>query len=375
MGTVRESEQAWADFRAECLAGLAMPQPALSRERPVLVFGAGQFGRDVYRALADQGFDVAGFVETRPRQETLMGLPVLSWEQAGGHAGSAQLAIGVFNRGAPFDGLHALARSAGFDAILMPWDLYGPLRGELGWRYWLASSTYLADHLDQLEQTYWRLADVQSRSCLLELCRFRMGRNLGYAGFAHPERQYFNPLTLAALPDRPVVYVDGGAYNGDTLAEFSACHAIAAAYLFEPDAQNFAQLTGHCRRLPFKSVCLPLALAGGYEMLAFDGGNGEAGTIGASGTSTIAAVALDDVLAHERVDFLKLDVEGAEIAALNGAATLIGRDRPVLALSIYHHPHDLWAIPARVLSLCADYRLFLRQHHANSFDAVLYAVA
>ena len=146
------------------------------------------------------------------------------------------------------------------------------------------------------------------------------------------------------------------------------------AWLFEPDPENFAALATAVRRMSTRSVCLPLAVADAYRILSFSGGNGEGGTISDDGTVRIAAVALDDVLPTQRVDFIKLDVEGAEIQALRGAAQLIQRSRPVLAISLYHRPQDIWEIPEQLAALCPDYRFYIRQHYYNSFDSVLYAI-
>ncbi|MBN9626601.1 MAG: hypothetical protein ABS39_09865 [Acidovorax sp. SCN 65-28] len=374
MPSEHDAQRDWEAFLLDCQKRAQAIPRALVSCRPILVFGVGSFGRDLCTALRACGLEVQGFVESQPRQASALGLPVLSWDQARETLATAQLVIGVFNRDAPLNHLHALASDAGFQDIFMPWDVYDLVREKMGWRYWLEASSFLAEHASLLEKTYWALADAPSRQCLLDLCRFRMGLLPDYAAFVHSDAQYFNSITLKALPTEPAVYVDGGAYNGDTLIEFSKQHAVEVAYLFEPGQQNFAQLRHQCRDVNFPAVCLPLALSSGYEMLGFHDGNGEAGVIGQAGGSTIASVALDDVVHGKRLDFLKLDVEGAEVAALEGASALIARDRPVLALSLYHHPHDLWEIPAKVLSLCADYRLFLRQHHANSFDAVLYAV-
>lgn len=88
----------------------------------------------------------------------------------------------------------------------------------------------------------------------------------------------------------------------------------------------------------------------------------------------IACAALDDLLLNTAVDFIKLDVEGAEIPALLGGRRLIETHRPTLAISLYHRPDDLWAIPATLDSICPNYRLFIRQHYFNSFDSVLYAI-
>jgi hypothetical protein len=74
------------------------------------------------------------------------------------------------------------------------------------------------------------------------------------------------------------------------------------------------------------------------------------------------------------VDFIKLDVEGGEADALRGAHRTLISHRPVLAISCYHKPEDLWALPDLIDSLVPDYRFYLRQHAFNSFDLVLYAM-
>lgn len=76
-----------------------------------------------------------------------------------------------------------------------------------------------------------------------------------------------------------------------------------------------------------------------------------------------------------KIDFIKLDIEGAELQALQGAANTIMRDQPVLAISAYHRPQDLWMLPKYIRKLCPEYRIFFRQHHLNSFELVLYAIS
>lgn len=363
----------------------ALPTRRLDVAREVWIFGAGQFGRDVCAILQGQGFGVRGFVETRPTAAQVMGLPVRDWQQWAQvpHAAqSAQLVLGIFNRGMPFDALHALARAAGAQDIFMPWDIYSQFQAQLGWRYWLSDAQTLLEQLPAIERTFARLSDAPSQRCLADICEFRLGLKLDYAGFRHTDNQYFNALTLPPLAGRSLRYVDGGAYNGDTYAELCGLAEVQSAYLFEPDADNYQALlrqvqgrdaqasAGHKGR----AQCLPVALSDGYQMLSFSAGAGEGAAISESGSQHIAAAALDGMLCGESVDFIKLDVEGAEVQALRGARQLIHRSRPVLAISLYHRPQDIWALPELLASLCDNYALFIRQHFCNSFDSVLYAV-
>jgi hypothetical protein len=119
---------------------------------------------------------------------------------------------------------------------------------------------------------------------------------------------------------------------------------------------------------------LPLAAAEKYSMLSFISGQGEGGAIGINGNTNIAAVALDELMVNTPVDFIKLDVEGAEAQVINGARQLIHRCRPVLALSLYHNPQDIWILPELLFEVCEDYSFYVRQHYFNSFDSVLCAV-
>jgi FkbM family methyltransferase len=168
--------------------------------------------------------------------------------------------------------------------------------------------------------------------------------------------------------------VDGGAYNGDTYLELCGMTEVETAHLFEPDSANFAQLTRHVSQTWRKAQCLPLGLGDSYRILSFNTGSGEGASISETGSAHIAVAALDDVLAGHTADFIKLDVEGAELQALQGARKLIQRSRPVLALSLYHLPQDLWELPLALAELCEDYRFHVRQHYFNSFESVLYAV-
>jgi FkbM family methyltransferase len=361
-------------LRADCAALAATPKRLLSLSRPVWIFGAGKFGRDLCEVLLAKNFMVLGFIETQPRMNQLMDLPVHSWQQLSNSDRQAQLVIGIYNRGMPLDALERIAREADFGDVMMPWDSYGQFEAELGWRYWLGGRDRLLQKLDELEATHALLSDVASQTCLRDIVRFRLGLNHCYGSFRHEEPQYFNTLTLNADVQKPIHYVDGGAYNGDTLMELAALRPIEQAYLFEPDAENFAALQKNLHKQEIPVHCLPLALSDSYQMLSFSAGNGEAGTISVNGTVHIAAMALDDLLHNQSTDFIKLDVEGGEIAALRGAAQLITRSRPVLAISFYHRAQDLWEIPQLLRTLCPDYHFFLRQHYFNSFDSVLYAV-
>lgn len=354
----------------------AQPARRIDAGRPVWIFGAGHFGRALARAMQAQGLTVAGFVETTPQAPEVQGLPVLDWPALARTAPQAQLALGILNHRTPYDQLVALATQAGFAAPLMTWELYDQFGPALGWRFWLGERSVLAAHLERLAQVAERLGDDESRETLLRLCAFRLGLDLGFSSFLSSEPHYFNAFTLPPLQGKTITYIDCGAYNGDTYAELVQQPGITCgqAFLLEPDPDNYAALVRRVAGQHPQAVCLPLAAAEQYSILSFAAGQGEGSAIGSGGNIHVAAAALDQIVPQAQVNFIKLDVEGAEALVLRGARHMIERCRPVLAVSLYHNPADIWELPELLFSLCQNYKFYIRQHCYNSFDSVLYAI-
>ncbi len=350
------------------------PHKSIPKINPVWIFGAGQFGRGLCSALQRNGYEVAGFVETQPANKQVMGLPLIGWQEWSPMHSAAPLCIGIFNRGMPLDELESLARQAGARDIFLPWDFYCAFKQDLGWRFWLSEPARILSNLDRLANALDCLSDETSKRSLIDIAAFRLGLNTSYGSFQHEDNQYFNAMTLEALQGKSICFVDGGAYNGDTYLELCKLTDVKVAYLYEPDVANYAQLVQNTAYVGRHVQCLPLGLSDHYAILSFNGGNGEGASITEGGDAHIAVATLDNMLAGHNVDFIKLDVEGAEFKALQGAKQLIHRTRPVLAISLYHCPKDLWELPLTLRAMCEDYRFYIRQHHFNSFDCVLYAV-
>lgn len=363
-----------SDWISSLSQGLAA-QTLLLPGQEVWIFGCGGYGRDLAKAGLKFGLKVRGFVQSKPEQRCVDELPVRSWGELQAADLNYPLLIGIHNCATPLDGLVQLAKAAGFQTVVNLWSSYVQLEAWLGWRYWLASPQYLVKHADDLRRIHSRLADDASRLCLERVVAFRMGLDLGYSSFRHEMPQYFNEITLPEQRSTPVRYLDGGAYNGDSLQLLLKHAPVECAWLFEPDVENYTKLTQNVRSLQLRSYCLPLALSDRYALLHFAGDQGASAHINHAGTHSIATVAIDDFLCGERIDLIKLDIEGAEAAALQGAGNTLRNSRPVLAISAYHRPDDLWVLPDLIDSICSGYRFYLRQHTYNSFDLVLYGVA
>jgi FkbM family methyltransferase len=170
------------------------------------------------------------------------------------------------------------------------------------------------------------------------------------------------------------VYVDGGSYDGDSLRMFidRVKGRYDRIYAYEPDQRTFERLT---QNFSGEDRVVPVAKGLFREemTLRFD----DAGTRGSlftdTGSVTVPVTSLDKDLQGSRASFIKMNIEGAEIDALEGARTTIRSFAPKLAISAYHRPSDLWEVPAKIKSLHPDYRLFLRQQDGGIIETVCYA--
>ena len=88
-------------------------------------------------------------------------------------------------------------------------------------------------------------------------------------------------------------------------------------------------------------------------------------------------IRLDDFNAnHEpgRVDYIKMDIEGAEQKALVGASNIISSQKPKLAICLYHDIADYWEIPIQINNINPDYQLYFDHHSPIEWESVCYAI-
>lgn len=361
-------------------------------DEKLLIFGAGSHARRLAASLCDRGNNVLGFVTTQqsPLQE-LEGLPVYDWDTVPDHLrGKCPVACGIFNRSDAYDQLAGIIQAHGFSRILWPWDYYPQLHHNLGWCYWLDPNPKTLSSWQE-DPSYLKvasvLADSESRRILDRVLAFRTGGDLSFASYTSIDHQYFNPLSLSALPsDRSVSFLDIGAYDGDTLQELAQQVAVGQAVLVEPDPSNYTKLVRNLRRLTglhpgLNAYALPLGAGNKFGILSL-AGDGEASTMSMNGDKTqrasriVTVVALDSMFPSECFDFIKIDVEGHDLQALLGMHDLLRRSHAVLAVSLYHRPQDIVHLPLAVMELIKElpYDYYIRQHMYNSFDTVLYAI-
>jgi FkbM family methyltransferase len=186
--------------------------------------------------------------------------------------------------------------------------------------------------------------------------------------------QYFPPGLIQLKQDDS--FVDAGAFTGDTLSDIlrRTGGKFDSIHCFELDALNFKTLQKTAAGVPGAERIF-LHHAGLWDEpmeISYSVGQNQS-SIGA-GTAVGHVVRLDDVIGDQRVTFLKMDIEGAELKALEGGRKTILANKPALAICVYHHFKDLWEIPLFIKSLVPEYRIYLRHHTKLEYETVCYAI-
>ena len=177
------------------------------------------------------------------------------------------------------------------------------------------------------------------------------------------------------------VVIDGGACWGDTALYFAArAFPGGRIFAFEMSQHNIDILNSNLRSNPALAdmvslVRRPLGADSATNIWFQDAG--ASSRIGSedNGGEQLTTISIDDFVRQRnlnQVDFIKLDIEGAERYALAGATETIRRCAPKLAISAYHLPDDPFVLAQKVLALRPDYRLFLRGVCKNFGETVLF---
>lgn len=171
------------------------------------------------------------------------------------------------------------------------------------------------------------------------------------------------------------IFVDAGSLNLDTSLELKRrCPNLKKVYAFEPDNRSYQGCIDKKMRkkLDFIEV-FPYGVWSEKKQIHFDATSDGSSHLAEGGSSVVDVVTIDEMV-KEKVTFIKMDIEGAELEALKGAKQVIREYRPKLAICIYHKAEDMLAIPFYIRELVPNYKLYIRHYSTTWYDTVLYAI-
>lgn len=240
---------------------------------------------------------------------------------------------------------------------------------------------FMRHYLEGYEWAYNFFSDSISKRLLLDRIRmYFIGTKLVKTSEVP---HYFDPEIIKLHSNE--VFVDGGAFTGDTVEEFvrqanmGHVGGYRHIYSFEPDNEAYKKAMKNLEHLNGIDLVKKGLWCSDTSLEFFsDGGDGSSTFVNGVRTITVPVVSLDSFFQskpeEELPTYIKMDVEGAEKEALLGAKNIIGKKHPKLAISAYHKPEDIYELPRIIYEMDSSYRFTLRQCEDGIYETLLYAV-
>jgi FkbM family methyltransferase len=383
----------------------------LKTNEEVIVYGAGSGGREVSECLLLHGVTTEFFCDSNPDLigKTLLGKPIISFEQLFKSYKDRFIVVGVQK---PKKIVYESLVSKGFNRV-------GIIQNDEQFYYYLQFPRWkieileLTPHANKISQVYEMLADQKSKDIFIN----RLSTLTSYADFAsyknycklsnypsaYPEskkifsanfeNQMYFDNDLITLKPGEVNLVDCGAYDGDSFIEFQKSLEKlqikdSFVYCFEPDLLNFQKLRTNLSG--YKNVdFFQLGVWNEKTTLKFASSNlmyqTESCVVrteerlskviqATESDSSIEVDSIDNLLYPNRVNIIKMDVEGSESEALLGAQKTIKKHHPQLIISTYHKKDDLWNLPLLIKNMSPDYKFYIRHFSFSWSETVLIAI-
>lgn len=345
--------------------------------KPVFLLGSTTIYAQNFLAAAKEKFDVRGVIDDGHNCREIGGVPCLSssdFLRLG--KGSIAVCLAFSANGKNY--FESLASTAGAE-LLHYMEVADSTPGFKQDHILQGLAGETASHIEHLLSTAARFEDVmsvQTLACILT-ARLTYRREWLESINVGPETMYFGLDFMPLVAGETVV--DCGAFDGDTVEKIrdATTDEFQSIIAFEPDPENFSALErkySHDNRIRLhrlgisnRSTTLRFAAAQGSFSYA------QVGMKPDSRDSSINVVALDSFL-QQSPSTVKIDIEGSELEALEGARETIRERRPKLTIAAYHRPLHLAEIMDAIDQIVPGYSFYLRHHGDFFLETVLYAV-
>jgi len=222
---------------------------------------------------------------------------------------------------------------------------------------------------------------IASRWCYQEIIEQLIGFGISEDRIINVGRmlERISHLVYFSLPELPhhkdEIFVDVGAFDGMTSVDFIEwSKEYKKIICFEADSKNISNCKKTLQKVTERYQIIDKAAWSTKTSICFDEKGTTNSKIDLSSSNTVQAVTIDEALEGEKITFIKMDIEGAEMEALEGARQIIKECKPKLAICVYHKKEDIFEIPRLILNINPEYKFYLRHYSLGLSDTVLYAI-
>lgn len=242
---------------------------------------------------------------------------------------------------------------------------------------------FIFDHISDFERAYCKMSDEKSRIIFQDILNYKITKKNTYLehmqNYVDDEnKQYFDDGLFDFYSDE--IFLDIGAYTGDTFDSFCSAYNVWGHYIgIEADPEMYRILD---RKVLTNNNNDNVEL---YNVAAWDKkdqlffdvnpGSSSVSSGGLIGKKEVDAVSIDELLNERSITFIKMDIEGAEYNALIGMKNVLKKNKPILAVCVYHLRDDYYRITDTIEDFCPnEYRFYFRQYRFTPTETVCFAI-
>lgn len=249
------------------------------------------------------------------------------------------------------------------------YELYSPCVSIISGEYF--TREYLINNSENFQKAFNLLADEKSKESYLNVLRYKLSGKIKYLFDCQEEKEKVYEDILKLNDDE--IILDLGAYDGDTIREFLTVTGgkYKKIIAFEPDAKNFKKLerkTAELTRIDRYNLG-----AWDKEEILYFAKKAARGSRTEKEGIPVQFNSVDNLIEGE-VTFIKMDIEGAELKALDGAKNTIEKYQPKLYVCAYHKDEDMFTLPLKINELSSKYKIYYRHHpYVPAWESNFYA--
>lgn len=228
---------------------------------------------------------------------------------------------------------------------------------------------------DRYNYTYNLLSDKKSQMIFNKIINFKITFDFKFMkGFVNNHKDQYFDKDIIKNKISNIVFFDGGGYIGDTSLEVIKNYPdFKKIYLVEPIAKNIEIAKRNLlnySNIDFFNIGISdqKMILNSYEDKSFSN------IYGLDDGDLIEINTIDNILKNQKIDFIKLDIEGAELNAINGAIETIKNYNPILAICIYHQASHWYSVPKAVLKINPSYKVYVRHYMEGIYETVMYFI-
>ncbi|GIW68027.1 MAG: hypothetical protein KatS3mg096_895 [Candidatus Parcubacteria bacterium] len=337
-------------------------------DRDILIFGITNYTEPLINFLKEKGLIIKGIIDDYTEKERIFDIKILRSDQIDKN----NIVISSIIEGRP-KSVRNLLLNKGVNDLLDYFDFNYMYPNLFQIPFNSGNREKILNNQSELQFVADKLQDDLSKKFFQEVIDFRLNFNYWNKCFIYsPENQYFE---LFFNFENIFSFIDAGGYDGETtLNAFNKFRNLNKVIFIEPFPESMKLAKEKMSVLHNDKISfIETAISDHNTVKYITTHKGNANHLIDYGELTIRVSKLDEIV-NEKIDFIKLDIEGEELKALKGAENLIKKFKPYIACCVYHDQNHFWQIPLFLLKINPGYKIYFSHYTEGICESVMYFI-